>query len=188
MDQRADLVLVQTSRRARISNRTQEAAEVTHLDPPDATAASTAVVQRILPAPPDVVFEHWIDPDALAEWMCPRPARATNVELDPTVGGRLRIDIEEDGVEFYVVGRFLELERPHRLRFTWSCSTWTDPDRQSIVSVSLEPHGGVDTLMTIQHMLLPEGTLENHQHGWNLIAEQLGLYLHQGAADQGHAN
>jgi uncharacterized protein YndB with AHSA1/START domain len=84
----------------------------------------TAVVQRVLPAPPDVVFEEWIDPDALAEWMCPRPARATNIDLEPAVGGSLRIDIEEAGVEFYVTGRYLELQRPQRLRLTWSCSTW----------------------------------------------------------------
>jgi uncharacterized protein YndB with AHSA1/START domain len=161
---------------------------VTHLDPPDTPATLTAVVQRVLPAPPDVVFEEWIDPDALAEWMCPRPARATNIDLEPAVGGSLRIDIEEAGVEFYVTGRYLELQRPQRLRFTWSCSTWPDPQWTSIVTVSLEPHGGVDTLMTIQHTLLPEGTVDNHHHGWTLIALQLGRCLHQRAADQGHAN
>jgi uncharacterized protein YndB with AHSA1/START domain len=160
---------------------------MTHLDPPDTPTASTVIVQRVLPATPDVVFEEWIDPNALAEWMCPRPARAIKVDLEPTVGGHVRIDIEEDGVEFYVSGRYLKLERPHLLRFTWSCSTWTDPNWQTIVTVSLEPHGGVDTLMTIHHTLLPEGTVENHQHGWTLIAEQLGRSLHQHAGDRGQA-
>ena len=35
-----------------------------------------AVVRRVLPAPPDVVFDEWLDPAAMTEWMCPRQARA----------------------------------------------------------------------------------------------------------------
>ena len=40
------------------------------------------VVQRTLPASPDVVFDEWLDPVGMAEWMCPRPARPT-----PRIGG-----------------------------------------------------------------------------------------------------
>jgi uncharacterized protein YndB with AHSA1/START domain len=135
---------------------------------------AVALVRRVLPARPDEVFDEWLDPVALSEWMCPRPAQATRIELDPRVGGRLRIDIHEAGVQFYVEGRYIELERPRRLRFTWSCSTWTDPSRESVVTVTLEPHDDVDTLMTIRHELLPEEHLANHEQGWTLIAQQLG--------------
>jgi uncharacterized protein YndB with AHSA1/START domain len=137
---------------------------------------TTAVVQRVLPAKPDEVFDEWVDADALADWMCPRPAQATNIQIDARVGGRLRIDIEENGDSFYVTGSYLELERPHRLRFSWSCSTWADPDLESVVTVMLEPHGGTDTLMTIHHALPPE-YVADHERGWSLIAEQLGRAL-----------
>ena len=96
----------------------------------------TADVIRLVP-----LIDHldeWLNPDALSDWMCPRPARATNIELDPTIGGRLRIDIEEDGVRFAVTGSYLELDRPRRLSFTWSCSTWPDPSVESLVTVTFE--------------------------------------------------
>jgi uncharacterized protein YndB with AHSA1/START domain len=136
-----------------------------------------AVVQRVLPAAPSEVFAEWITPDALAEWMCPRPARATSVELDPRVGGRFRIDIEEQGVQFHVFGTYLDVAPPRLLRFTWGCSTWQDPNVESVVTVTLEPHGRIDTLMTIHHAQLPAQHVENHQRGWGVIAEQLEQVL-----------
>jgi uncharacterized protein YndB with AHSA1/START domain len=68
------------------------------------------VVRRLLPAPPDVVYDEWLDPGALADWMCPRPARCRNVESEPRLGGRLRIDIEDGGTQFWVSGEYLVLD------------------------------------------------------------------------------
>ncbi len=132
-----------------------------------------AVVRRIIPAPPDVVFDQWLDAESLREWMCPRPARATGVEIDPRRGGRFRIDVEELGQRFHVEGTYLVLDRPRRLQFTWSCSTW-EPASDSRVTVTFDEVGDGETLMTIRHDQLPAGLLEQHQRGWELIAEQLG--------------
>ena len=134
--------------------------------------APVALVARLVPASPAVVYDEWLDPDALSDWMCPRPARPTNIEIDPTIGGRLRIDIEEDGVRFAVTGRYVELDRPRRLSFTWSCSTWPDPNLESLVTVTLEPRGD-ETLMTIRHALLPPDLIGQHQSGWTRIVGQL---------------
>ena len=136
-----------------------------------------ALVVRLLPESPAVVYDEWLDPDALCDWMCPRPARATSIDLEPTVGGRLRIGIEENGVRFVVTGRYVELNRPWRLSFTWSCSTWPDPNTESLITVSLEPHGDGETLMTIQHALLPPDLIDQHESGWARIAEQLAAEL-----------
>jgi uncharacterized protein YndB with AHSA1/START domain len=129
-----------------------------------------ALVRRVLPAPPDVVFDEWLDPVGMTEWMCPRPARAGKISLQPWVGGTLRIDISDGGI---VTGQFVELDRPRRLRFTWSCSDWPDPTVQSMVTVSLEPHGDDETLMTIAHDQLPPEMVDDHQQGWTAIAAQL---------------
>jgi uncharacterized protein YndB with AHSA1/START domain len=137
------------------------------------TRPTAAVVRRLLPAPPDVVYDEWLDPDALAEWMCPRPARPTRITLNPEIGGALRIDIEESGLVFYVVGRFISLDRPRRLSFSWYCSTWDDPTLDSTVTVTLEPHGDEQTVMIIHHELLPAGLVEEHETGWAQISVQL---------------
>ena len=143
----------------------------------------TAIVRRLLPASPDVVYDEWLDPVALADWMCPRPARCRNVESEPRLGGRLRIDIEDDGEEFRVSGEYLVLDRPTRLSFSWSCSTWPDPSLKSVVNVLLEPRENAQTLMTIEHTLLPPGLVDQHERGWAAIAQQLAVEL--GAARSG---
>ena len=135
---------------------------------------AVAVVRRVLPAPPDVVFDVWLDPVGMTEWMCPRPARAVKISLEPSVGGQLRIDIEDGGFSLFVTGEFIEMDRPRRLKFTWSCSAWADPSVRSVVTVSLQPHGAEQALMTIEHEQLPPDQVDTHQRGWDAIAAQLG--------------
>jgi uncharacterized protein YndB with AHSA1/START domain len=137
------------------------------------TADRKVVVRRVLPAPPDIVYDEWLDPAGMTEWMCPRPARAVKIALEPSVGGLLRIDIEDCGFSLYVTGMFVELDRPRRLRFTWSCSDWADPTVQSLVTVSLEARGEDETMMTIEHEQLPPEQVDSHQYGWGPIAAQL---------------
>jgi uncharacterized protein YndB with AHSA1/START domain len=136
-------------------------------------ARGMAVVRRVLPAPPEAVFDEWLDPAGMTEWMCPRPARAARIVLDPRVGGLLHIDIEDGGALVSVTGAFRALERPRLLSFTWSSSHWPDPSAQSVVTVTLEPHGAADTLMTIEHELLPPEEAGRFRLGWEQIAAQL---------------
>jgi uncharacterized protein YndB with AHSA1/START domain len=140
------------------------------------TEPAAVVVRRLLPAPPYVVYDEWLDPGALKDWMCPRPARATNIEIEARIGGRIRIDIEEDGHAFFVTGTYLQLDGPRQLSFTWSCSTWAEPHLDSIVTVTLAPYGQGATLMTIHHAL-PGKLRADHERGWRLIAQQLDREL-----------
>jgi uncharacterized protein YndB with AHSA1/START domain len=135
---------------------------------------AAAVVRRVLPAPPHVVFDEWLDADGLLEWMCPRPARVTRVELEPEVGGRLLIDMADEGLVQQVRGTYLELDRPRRLSFTWKPSIWDDSARDSVVTVTFEPHGDGQTLMTIRHVLLRPDLGEAYEQGWAGVASQLG--------------
>ena len=138
------------------------------------TTDRVVTVRRLLPAPPDVVYNEWLDPAGMVEWMCPRPARAVTISLEPSVGGMLRIDIEDGESSMYVTGRYLELDRPRRLRFTWSCSDWADPTVQSVVTVTLDRHGTDETIMTIEHEQLPPERVADHGDGWTAIAAQFG--------------
>lgn len=136
-------------------------------------AMRVAVVRQRLPVPPEVVFDEWTDAARLAEWMCPRPARCLNVEADPRIGGTVAFEVEEAGTTFRVSGNYLTLERPHRVAFTWSCSTWPDPAIQSVVTVTIEPDGAEGSVMTIEHRLLPPDLLQRHAQGWAIITTQL---------------
>jgi uncharacterized protein YndB with AHSA1/START domain len=138
---------------------------------------AAAIIERLLPAPAEVVFAEWTDPAALGEWMCPRPAVATNVTVELRVGGRLRFDIDDGADGFFVVGEYVTIDPPTRLAFTWWCSTWPIDAPTSLVTVSLAPRANETTLMTIRHEQLAEDLLERHEVGWAAIAEQLSRRL-----------
>ncbi|VEG51419.1 activator of Hsp90 ATPase 1 family protein [Mycolicibacterium aurum] len=141
------------------------------------TAGPVVRVQRVMPATPEEVFDQWLDPDALADWMCPRPSRCVAITVEPHVGGRVRFDVDTSGHLVLIVGQFLAIERPNLLRFTWSHSGWQDPTATSVVDVTFRPHGDDETLMSIEHSLLPPEAFDDHDLGWTRTAEQLAAVL-----------
>jgi uncharacterized protein YndB with AHSA1/START domain len=169
MDQRADGLLVDTSGRA-VGAAAPEAAWTMN-------DAPIVRVQRVMPAAPEVVFDQWLDPESLAEWMCPRPTRVVDLTVEPYVGGTVRFDVEELGTRFLIAGRFLSIDRPRLLRFSWSHSDWPDPTVVSVVTVAFEPLGDEQTLMTIEHSLLPPDRFDEFQDGWTGVCDQLVAFL-----------
>ena len=87
--------------------------------------------------------------------MCPRPVRVLDVTVEPHVGGLVRIDVDDEGTRVLISGQFLTIDRPNLLRFTWSNSNWPDPTVESVVNVAFESVGDDETLMSIEHSLLP---------------------------------
>ena len=141
------------------------------------TESATVRVQRVMPATPDLVFDEWLDPESLQEWMCPRPVRVLDVTVEPHVGGVVRIDVDDSGTRVLISGQFLTIDRPSLLRFTWANSNWPDPTSESVVNVSFEPVGDDETLMSIEHSLLPPEEFESFDSGWTLTVEQLASVL-----------
>ena len=135
---------------------------------------TSAVVRRVMPAPPEDVYDQWLDPDALAEFMCPAPARSRDVQCEAWIGGRLQIVMVDGETTIKIVGEYLELDRPRRLEFTWKSDH--HGGFESVVTVSFEPHGDGETLMTIEHALPPQ-LVGDHQQGWQQIAELLARRL-----------
>jgi uncharacterized protein YndB with AHSA1/START domain len=136
-------------------------------------------VQRVMPAAPEVVFEQWLDPESLAEWMCPRPVHVVAVTVEPRLGGNVRFDVDNSGTRVLIAGRILAIDRPHLLRLTWSASDWPDPTAASVVSVAFVPFGDDQTLMSIEHSLLPPAEFDNYDNGWALTCDQLAALLHR---------
>lgn len=137
------------------------------------TETRTVRVERVMPATPDVVFDQWLDPEALREWMCPRPVQVMDVTVDARVGGTMRFDVDNSGTAVLISGQFLAIDRPHLLRFTWASSDWSDPSQSSIVNVTFGPHGEEETLMSIEHSLLPPEEYQSFHSGWIITFEQL---------------
>ena len=73
---------------------------------------------RRVSAPPEVVFRAWTDAKQLAEWWGPKGFTNPVCEVDARVGGAIRIHMRSpDGVVYPMTGRFMQIDRPHRLVF-----------------------------------------------------------------------
>jgi uncharacterized protein YndB with AHSA1/START domain len=73
---------------------------------------------RRVSAPLEVVFRAWTDAKQLAEWWGPKGFTNPVCEVDARVGGAIRIHMRApDGVVYPMTGRFVQIDRPHRLVF-----------------------------------------------------------------------
>jgi uncharacterized protein YndB with AHSA1/START domain len=126
---------------------------------------------KVLSAPPDVVFDHWIDARGLAAWMRAGAATRAEAELDARVGGRFRIVMKDAEAEHEHTGEYLVLDRPRKLVFTWisKATGWA----RTTVTVELRSLGNDRTELTLTHEGLPESALPGHRSGWGDIAEKL---------------
>ena len=97
-------------------------------------------------------------------------------DIDLRVGGRYRISFEGgDGEYFQVDGVYREVTPNARIAFSWA---WhSTPERESQVTVSLQPDGG-GTLVTLQHeQFFNEAARDGHARGWNALFDKLEKYL-----------
>lgn len=128
------------------------------------------VVRRRIPAPPARVFAAWLDPGSLARWMQPGAATGALVTTDPRVGGRYRIVMRFPDRDVEHSGRYLTIEPPRRLVFTWQ-SAATDL-RETVVTVELRADGD-GTALTLTHRQLPPARIEGHRGGWTDVLRKL---------------
>jgi len=76
-------------------------------------------LSREIPAPPNVVFNYWIEPRRMKQWLF---KSATNeirdVINEPRVGGRFSILAWSEGERIDHYGVYEEIQRPHLLEFS----------------------------------------------------------------------
>jgi uncharacterized protein YndB with AHSA1/START domain len=114
-------------------------------------------VERTIPAPPNEVFDAWLNPKVPGTpWN-----EADKLLLNPTVDGFFYWLIR--GTSHY--GRFTKVERGSRIQHTWM-SRYT-LGIESTVTVTFKKKGD-ETVMTLVHAGLPddEGG-RGHEGGWN---------------------
>ena len=123
-------------------------------------------VERTIAAPPDEVFDAWLDPKIPGNpWNA-----AEKFVLDPKVDGLFYWTLK--GTSHY--GRFTEIERPGRIQHTWMSPRTLG--QESIVTLTFKKQVE-DTLMTLVHSDLPDHErARGHEKGWNYF---LGIFQEQ---------
>lgn len=133
-------------------------------------SGASLTVMKHLAASPEEVFDAWTTPDHMAGWLSPMgPASIPRLEL--RVGGEFQIDMHGEGKTYVHKGRYVEIDRPRRLAFTW-VSDGTG-QTESLVTIDLEADGD-GTALTLTHERLPgEDARKAHEQGWMAIVAKL---------------
>lgn len=118
----------------------------------------TTTIEHVvdIDAPPGIVFDLWTTTDGLTAWW------GVSAAVDPRPGGPIRVDI--DG-EHIMVGEIVELERPHRLMFTfgWEGREPAPASTTVVVTIEASPTG---SRLVLRHSGLPVEFVGSHAEGW----------------------
>jgi uncharacterized protein YndB with AHSA1/START domain len=115
-------------------------------------------------APPEVVYRHLTQPDALTHWM------GEHATLEPVPGGRFEVDIAGTPVR----GHYLEAN-PSRVVVTWGIAGSDDlPPGSTELEFTLEPIGA-RTRVHLVHRNLPDPHAQRHARGWQHYLPRLAI-------------
>lgn len=127
---------------------------------------------RTIAAPPEALYDAWLDAEHLARFMYPA-SFVTTVEAsnDPKVGGRFDVMMRTSEQDIPHWGIYQSLDRPNRIVFTWNSPFTTDED--STVTLDFRPVG-TGTEVTLHHIRFPsEDSRDSHKMGWTDILAKL---------------
>ena len=138
------------------------------------------VVIRQFDAPAEMVFDAWLDPKAVGQWLFATPdGKMERIEIDARVGGKYSIAEKrgEDVVEH--CGTYIEINRPRRLVFDFSVPKYSAIS--TLVTIDIVPNGSRCELTLTHERVLPEyrvGTVS----GWTMILNNLAATTSAGRA------
>lgn len=136
----------------------------------------TVNITRTIDSPIEKVFDAWLDPVMLSRFMLPAQGMANpQVKCDPRKGGEFEILMHVGENQVPHTGKYLELDRPNRLAFTWE-SPASLPD--SVVTLDFSKVDENTTDVRLAHVkFIDETRRSNHESGWGNILTALNQLL-----------
>ena len=122
---------------------------------------------RTYDASPERVFRAWTDANSAKAWL----AMGGDASIDPRPDGLFYIGMPVNGKIHPHYGRYLRVEAPRLLEFTWvSESTY---GKESVVTIEFTPRGD-QTELRLSHDGLPdEKQAAGHTQGWTHFLDTL---------------
>jgi uncharacterized protein YndB with AHSA1/START domain len=136
----------------------------------------TVNVTKIIHAPIEKVFDAWLNPETLSQFILPMTGMPQpQVETDAREGGKFKIIMQVGDDKIPHTGRYIEINRPNKLVFTWESPFSTDG---STVTLKFNDVGENRTNIDLTHIkFIDEERRENHEGGWGNILESLNDIL-----------
>ena len=132
--------------------------------------AVTVSIERRIAAPPERVFDAWLDPAAARHFLFATPDGVMErVDIDPRVGGGFRVDERRGDHIAEHHGEYVELDRPRRLAFDF----WTSfSSERTRITIDIAPDGD-GSLLTLTHEGVWADYEERTRKGWTMMTDAL---------------
>lgn len=132
----------------------------------------TVNINKEINAPIEKVFDAWLDPKMLARFMMPMPGMLdSDVENEAVEGGKFTIIMHAGENDLPHTGKYLEINRPDKLVFTWVSHCSVD---DSTVTLNFTKLNDNKTKIELTHIkFIDEGVRSDHEGGWNNIINKL---------------
>ena len=121
------------------------------------------------------VFDAWLDPKSAGRWLFATPTgEMVRVAIDARVGGGFVLTDRRDGTDVEHIGRYLELDRPLRLVFSFAVPAFGAEETR--VSIDIIPVGeGAE--LTLTHHAVQLDVADRAFSGWTMILSGLAASL-----------
>jgi uncharacterized protein YndB with AHSA1/START domain len=140
----------------------------------EATPVTVRVTCRF-DAPPERVFDAWLDPKIAAKFLFATPSgRMVRAEIDARVGGKFAFVDRRDGEDIEHVGDYLDIDRPRRLAFTFAVPKFSS--QSTSVSIDIVPDDA-GCAVTLTHAGVLPDYASRTEEGWTRILDGLAAAL-----------
>lgn len=140
---------------------------------------------KVLHAPIDTVWDAWTNPKSMQEWLSPEGMTNPEVGADLSVDGAYRIVMEGHNMpdpkhngRLTVGGKYLVIEKPRRLVFTWLWEGSPVDTHTTKVEIHLRKVDADKTEMTLIHSGFADDNMQKeHTMGWTSTFHKLEKFL-----------
>jgi len=124
-------------------------------------------VRRRMPAPPQVVFDYWTDPEQVQHWLGGPAMNVPHASIDLRVGGEYEYKlISPEGISSRILGTFLTVNKPDQLIYTWIVENDAGRSPETTVSIEFQGFGNETEVVIVHEGFLNVGVRAAHEEGW----------------------
>lgn len=136
----------------------------------------TATVTGLFSVAPELVFDAFLDKKTIGRFMFGpeiRDEEIVSLQNDPWVGGSFSYVVRRQGKTFDHTGEYIEVDRPHRLVFTWAVKEDPANNQSRIVIGILPVIDGCELTLTHEMPRGQEDFVEKSKAAWGKMIDKL---------------